>query len=110
MVTSEKHDGHPGANGSNGGNGTPEPARPERLELQEQYTLDNPPVSYEQRVQREKKCKFNAHAARSSADQLGSNQPKSQPSRERGISRPWQLPFSYDRFAIKFSKFGNGSN
>lgn len=51
MVTSEKHDGHPGANGSNG---TPEP-RADRLELQEQYTLDNPPVSYEQRVQREKK-------------------------------------------------------
>lgn len=32
------------------------PPRPERLELQEQYTLDNPPVSYEQRVQRDKKC------------------------------------------------------
>jgi hypothetical protein len=32
-----------------------EPPRTDRLELQEQYTLDNPPVSYEQRVQRDKK-------------------------------------------------------
>jgi hypothetical protein len=28
------------------------------LELREQYTLDNPPVSYEQRVQRDKKCRL----------------------------------------------------
>jgi hypothetical protein len=69
MVTSEKHDGRPGPNGSNGGNGTPEPSRTDRLELQEQYTLDNPPVSYEQRVQREKKCESNTHAAKRCADQ-----------------------------------------
>lgn len=29
-----------------------------RLKLQEQYTLDNPPLSYEQRVLRDKKCKL----------------------------------------------------
>lgn len=38
-------------------NRAPEQPRQNRLELQEQYTLDNPPVSYEQRVQRDKKCK-----------------------------------------------------
>lgn len=69
MVTSEKHDGRPGPNGNNGGNGTPEPSRTDRLELQEQYTLDNPPVSYEQRVQREKKCESSIHAAKRCADQ-----------------------------------------
>ena len=52
MVTSETHD-HTGASGVDG---TPEPSRADRLELQEQYTLENPPVSYEQRVQRDKKC------------------------------------------------------
>lgn len=35
-----------------------------RLELQEQYTLDNPPVSYEQRVQRDKKCKLTGDSFR----------------------------------------------
>jgi hypothetical protein len=42
-----------------GGSRPSEPLRGDRLELQEQYTLDNPPVSYEQRVQRDKKSKFN---------------------------------------------------
>ena len=74
MVTSEKHDGRPG---SNGDNGTPEPSRADRLELQEQYTLDNPPVSYEQRVQREKKCKSNNHVSKSYADQHSRNKPES---------------------------------
>lgn len=64
MVTSEKHD-HTGANGANG---TPEPSRADRLELQEQYTLENPPVSYEQRVQREKKCKSGANDVGISSD------------------------------------------
>ena len=32
-----------------------EPPRADRLEIQEQYTVDNPPVSYEQRVQKDKK-------------------------------------------------------
>lgn len=54
MVTSETHDEHGIASR------TPEPTR-DRLELQEQYTLDNPPVSYEQRVQRDKKCKFKSY-------------------------------------------------
>ena len=49
--TGEKHD----PTGASGASGTPEPNRADRLELQEQYTLENPPVSYEQRVQREKK-------------------------------------------------------
>ena len=82
MVTSETHDGHPGANGSHGGNGTPEPPRTDRLELQEQYTLDNPPVSYEQRVQREKKRKSKSYATKSSADQHNSNKSKGQSSRK----------------------------
>ncbi|KUJ10345.1 uncharacterized protein LY89DRAFT_710683 [Mollisia scopiformis] len=43
---SEKHDGPAGSGGRSS-----EPPRADRLELQEQYTLDNPPVSYEQRVQ-----------------------------------------------------------
>jgi len=56
---SEKHDDSSVHNRSAGGdNRTPEPPRADRLELQEQYTLDNPPVSYEQRIQREKKSKF----------------------------------------------------
>jgi len=38
-----------------------EQPRPARLELQEQYTLDNPPVSYEQRVQRDKKSWYHNH-------------------------------------------------
>lgn len=53
---SEKHDdrstNNKGAGSQTGGS---EPPRADRLELQEQYTLDNPPVSYEQRVQRDKK-------------------------------------------------------
>ena len=54
----EKHDDRSVHNRSVGGEGrASEPPRADRLELQEQYTLDNPPVSYEQRVQREKKCK-----------------------------------------------------
>jgi len=51
---SEKHDGHP-SEGAVSDNRSPEQQLSGRLELQEQYTLDNPPVSYEQRVQREKK-------------------------------------------------------
>ncbi|RDW91063.1 hypothetical protein BP5796_02228 [Coleophoma crateriformis] len=43
---------------------TSEPPRQDRLELQEQYTLDNPPVSYEQRVQREKKATSQKTATR----------------------------------------------
>jgi hypothetical protein len=50
---SEKHDDRSVNNKSAGG--VSESHRTDRLELQEQYTLDNPPVSYEQRVQREKK-------------------------------------------------------
>ena len=39
-------------------NRTQEQQRTTPLELREQYTLDNPPVSYEQRVQRDKKGKL----------------------------------------------------
>jgi hypothetical protein len=66
MVTSEVHDGQPEANGAGGGN--LDQVRSDRLELQEQYTLDNPPVSYEQRVQREKKCESKGSCARRSTD------------------------------------------
>ncbi|KAL3428391.1 hypothetical protein PVAG01_01900 [Phlyctema vagabunda] len=45
-----------------------EPPRPDRLELQEQYTLDNPPVSYEQRVQREKRILSQKTAPRRDSD------------------------------------------
>lgn len=62
MDLSEKHDDRSTHNGSVGGRGQgSEPPRAEKLELQEQYTLDNPPVSYEQRVQREKKSRFERH-------------------------------------------------
>ena len=55
---SEKHDDRSVNNRSAGAGSTAsEPPRSDRLELQEQYTLDNPPVSYEQRVQRDKKSK-----------------------------------------------------
>ena len=37
---------------------SPDPPRPDQLEVREQYTLDNPPLSYEQHVQRGKKGKF----------------------------------------------------
>ena len=53
MVTSEKHD----PSVANGANGIPGQSGADRLELQEQYTLENPPVSYEQRGQRDKRCK-----------------------------------------------------
>lgn len=56
---SEKHDDRSVNNKSaGGGSRTSEPPRNDRLELHEQYTLDNPPVSYEQRVQREKRGKL----------------------------------------------------
>jgi hypothetical protein len=35
-----------------------DPERPDQLELREQYTLENPPLSYEQHVQRGKKSKL----------------------------------------------------
>lgn len=55
---SEKHDGTPGGNVAGGGRSS-EPPRADRLELHEQYTLDNPPVSYEQRVIQGKKRQYN---------------------------------------------------
>lgn len=53
-LSENKHDGTPHDRGQGMG-GPSDPLRGERLELQEQYTLDNPPVSYEQRMLREKK-------------------------------------------------------
>lgn len=53
----ENGEGQP-ADGTTADNRTLEQQHANRLELQEQYTLDNPPVSYEQRVQRDKKCKL----------------------------------------------------
>jgi hypothetical protein len=52
-LNENKHDGTPHDRGGMGG--PSDPLRGDRLELQEQYTLDNPPVSYEQRVLRDKK-------------------------------------------------------
>jgi hypothetical protein len=46
--TSEHPDGNQPAS-------TPDPQRPDQLEVREQYTLDNPPLSYEQHIQRGKK-------------------------------------------------------
>ncbi len=58
MDTYEKHDdGTVITKSAGGGSRASEPPRADRLELQEQYTLDNPPVSYEQRVHRDKKGK-----------------------------------------------------
>lgn len=55
---SEKGDGQGGRKNSTGARArTEEPARVERFELQEQWTPDNPPLSYEARVQRDKKSK-----------------------------------------------------
>ncbi|KAM3085209.1 hypothetical protein ACMFMG_003638 [Clarireedia jacksonii] len=54
MDLSEKRDDKPGS-GSPAEDRTFEPLRSDNLELQEQYTLDNPPMSYESRAQREKK-------------------------------------------------------
>lgn len=53
QMNENKHDGPPNERGP--GMGGPSDAARDRLELQEQYTLDNPPVSYEQRVLRDKK-------------------------------------------------------
>jgi hypothetical protein len=47
---------HPGDN--NQATTSPDPPRPDQLEVREQYTLDNPPLSYEQHVQRGKKSKY----------------------------------------------------
>ena len=69
MEMTKEHD-DPSANVQGAGNhtqnirlapkfeGAPDQPRADRLELQEQYTLDNPPVSYEQRVLRGKQSKF----------------------------------------------------
>jgi len=54
----EKHDDRSVHNQSAAGGRSSEPPRSTRLELQEHYTPENPPVSYEQRVQRDKKCKL----------------------------------------------------
>ncbi|KAH7383663.1 hypothetical protein BKA64DRAFT_164406 [Cadophora sp. MPI-SDFR-AT-0126] len=51
----EKHDDRSVHNQSATGGRSSEPPRSTRLELQEHYTPENPPVSYEQRVQRDKK-------------------------------------------------------
>ncbi|PQE15404.1 zn 2cys6 transcription factor protein [Rutstroemia sp. NJR-2017a BVV2] len=56
MDLSEKRDDKPDS-GSPAEDRTFEPLRSDNLELQEQYTLDNPPMSYESRAQREKKIR-----------------------------------------------------
>lgn len=48
IVTNEQPEGSQAAPGT-------DMQRSDQLELREQYTLDNPPVSYEQHVQRGKK-------------------------------------------------------
>jgi hypothetical protein len=50
----DSSDQQPG-DGGRGDGRAPQQQLGSRLELQEQYTLDNPPVSYEQRTQREKR-------------------------------------------------------
>lgn len=58
MAESEHRNHRPG-NGSPLGENQVTMSRGDNLELQEQYTLDNPPMSYESRTQRDKKgqCK-----------------------------------------------------
>lgn len=56
MAESEHRNHRPG-NGSPLGENQTAMSRGENLELQEQYTLDNPPMSYESRTQRDKKGK-----------------------------------------------------
>ena len=74
---SEKHDDRTVHNKSGGSRSrASEPPRPDRLELQEQYTLDNPPVSYEQRVQRDKKSKSLSLIAKKHTDSLPSAESK----------------------------------
>ena len=52
---SEKHDDRSVNNKSvGGGSRASEPPLPDRLELKEQYTLDNPPVSYEKRWEKKR--------------------------------------------------------
>lgn len=51
----QKHDDRAVNNGTGRGGSASEPAR---LDIQELYTSDNPPVSYEQRAQRDKKGGF----------------------------------------------------
>jgi hypothetical protein len=48
IVTNEQPEGNQPA-------ATPDQQRTDQLEVREQYTLDNPPVSYEQHIQRGKK-------------------------------------------------------
>lgn len=57
----DKHDDPSVHNRSVGEDIASEPPRAEKLELQEQYTLDNPPRSYEQRAHKEKKRKKQLH-------------------------------------------------
>ncbi|KAL2061810.1 hypothetical protein VTL71DRAFT_7188 [Oculimacula yallundae] len=71
----EKHDDRSVHNQSAAGGRMSEPPRGIRLEIQEHYTPENPPVSYEQRVQRDKKS-FNQkyhQNIESSANQANAN-------------------------------------
>lgn len=61
------------ADGSGADNRNPEQQRTNPLELREQYTLDNPPVSYEQRIQRDKKLVGLKNVRRQSEASLSPN-------------------------------------
>jgi hypothetical protein len=59
---SEKHDDRPQPDPTAGSQGRHEEApHIDRFELQEQWTPDNPPLSYDARVQRDKKRKYSSH-------------------------------------------------
>jgi hypothetical protein len=107
---SEKHDDRPQQERGPGGTGTSEPSRADRLELQEQYTLDNPPVSYEQRVQREKKSKQIYSHVKSPLLTFQSGQPEVKSSRERVFPITSNFRCPYVPFALCFPEPCHGCN
>lgn len=56
QIEMDEHNKHDGPSHAPGMGGPSELPRTDNLALQEQYTLDNPPVSYEQRVMRDRRC------------------------------------------------------
>ena len=80
-MNEHKHDG-PQTERAAGMGGPSESSRADRLELQEQYTLDNPPVSYEQRVLRDRKGMYIFPIFKLCTLTFQSCQPKVQPRRK----------------------------
>jgi hypothetical protein len=62
IEASEKHDDR-GGQGANGGSSVPGAGAGDRFEVQEQFTLENPPLNNEIRQQKEKRGRTNADIA-----------------------------------------------